>query len=188
MATRCVNLLLTKSANAVYRRWPWQLEAAPARSRDKAPATERCASDAAGFAQNLRPASERGCVTSRTAELPGARRAWMGPPLAALGLSLPRDLPRSHPKPLRPSEHAVATMRPSGRSAEVRALMRPTPACARDRRSTTSRDGVAHEAPLSTVWRVYRSARAQREPHASTRARLENGAPVAQRPTSPSSE
>jgi len=27
---------------------------------------------------------------AKTAELPGARRAWMGPPLAALGLTLPR--------------------------------------------------------------------------------------------------
>jgi hypothetical protein len=52
-------------------------------------------------------------------------------------------------------------------------------------RSMTSRDGVAHEAPLSKVWRDPRSARDRCEPHASTRARLEVGAPVARQPTSP---
>src|SRR5262245_28363912 len=52
-------------------------------------------------------------------------------------------------------------------------------------RSMTSRDGVAHEAPLSKVWRDTRSARDRCEPHASTRARLEVGAPVARQPTSP---
>src|SRR5262249_49791859 len=45
------------------------------------PAKARCASGSA---------SERNMRREKTAELPGARRAWMGPPLAALGLMLPR--------------------------------------------------------------------------------------------------
>ena len=55
------------------------------------------------------------------------------------------------------------------------------------RYSTTSRDGVAHEAPLSTVWRAFQSALTL-EPHASTRARLPMDAPLARQPTSSSSE
>jgi len=44
-------------------------------------------------------------------------------------------------------------------------------------------DGVAHEAPLSPVWRVYKFAEPKGQPHASTRARFQMGAPVARQPT-----
>ena len=161
-----------------------RLEAEPA-LQGQAPAPDACASEAAGFAQNPGPRL-RGCVKARTAELPRVRRAWMGPPLAALGLSSPRTI--AAPIPNRCAQnaklpnHALRAYRPGP----------CVPACVgsppENRCSTTSGDGVAHEAPLSTVWRGFRLARAQREPHASTRARLENGAPVAQLPTSPSSK
>src|SRR6185436_19672267 len=119
------------------------------------------------------------------AELPSARRAWMGPPLAALGLTSPRTCRGPLPNRCAQPSRAVLPVppEPCGPGSLV--------VCDRERRarvgpSTTSRDGVAHEAPLSTVWRDFASARTQRELHASTRARLEVGAPVAQQPTTPS--
>src|SRR5262245_8978241 len=49
----------------------------------------QCASEAAGWLRTDL-ASEVSMRRTGTGELPGARRAWMGPPLAALGLTLPR--------------------------------------------------------------------------------------------------
>jgi hypothetical protein len=106
-----------------------------------------------------------------TAELPGARRTWMGPPLAALGFLRARA--RRVPVPNRcvRSRRTAAMMRLEPSCSRARMLARHphrfVSACRR-RHSTTSRDGVAHEAPLSTVWRVFESARQRNEPHAST--------------------
>ena len=91
------------------------------------------------------------------------------------------------PEPLRcnqrrpPPTHGLGLVGPGPRACTNRRSIT-------ERRSITSRDGVAHEAPLSKVWRDFRSARQRREPHASTRARLEVGAPVARQPTSPSAK
>src|SRR5437016_5644298 len=119
------------------------------------------------------------------AELPRARRAWMGPPLAALGLTSPRTSRGPLPNRCAQASRTVllAPPEPCGPGTQ---FVCDEERSARVRHSTTSRDGVAHEAPLSTVWRDFGSACAQRELHASTRARLEVGAPVAQQPTPPS--
>src|SRR5262245_2896821 len=119
------------------------------------------------------------------AELPGARRAWMGPPSAALGLKLPRTpcgpLQNRCAHPTKP--FALRLREPLDSERELYATRS---GLAHVRHSTTSRDGVAHEAPLSTVWRLFGSARARCAVNAATRARLEVGAPVAQHPTTPS--
>ena len=111
-ATRRVNLSLTKSANVV--------EAVLARAAGDgagtqlgtSPATDECASEAPGFARTISAASERGMRRAGTAELPRVRRAWMGPPLAALGLMSPRtSRPPSRTAAPEPSK-AVAGARP----------------------------------------------------------------------------
>jgi len=115
-----------------------------------------------------RSASERGMRRAGIAELPGARRAWMGPPLAALGLMSPRTSAAPFPNRCARTSKAVAEdgrLGPtSPRLADLCAKGRLMP----ERHSTTSRDGVAHEAPLSPVWRGPKSARVRYEPHAST--------------------
>src|SRR5947207_1525336 len=123
-----------------------------------------------------RSASERSMREADTAELPRARRAWMGPPPATLGLTLPRDFRGPHPEPLHQTSKAVAKLVRLGPSGPGLACGRVERRLARGRTSKTSRDGVAHEAPLSPLWRGPRSAR-RCELHASTRARLEVGAP-----------
>ena len=105
----------------------------------------------AGVAQN-RAASERGMREAGTAELPRARRAWMGPPPAVLGLTSPRHFAAPIPSRCTQTGKAAAThaSRAHGPGvARLGARKQPIPG----RYSTTSRDGVAHEAPLSTVWR-----------------------------------
>jgi hypothetical protein len=159
---------------------------------------ETCISLRDGVRVATRAALRAGRVTSekpvqgmnrtRIAELPGVRRAWMGPPIVALGSVFPRQRRGPIPNRRAQSNRSVTTacQRPPSRAAG------PVEVCPRrtDRRlrpGTTSRDGVAHEAPLSTVWRAFRSALTL-EPHAATRARFPMDAPLARQPTSSSSE
>jgi hypothetical protein len=121
----------------------------------------------------------QGMNRTRNAELPGVRRARMGPPIAAPGSVLPRMCRGPVPNRCAQSQRSVTTarLRPASRAAGWVGVC-PRMTAHRLWLSTTSRDGVAHEAPLSTVWRVFQSAHIC-EPHASTRARFPLGAPLA---------
>jgi hypothetical protein len=161
-----VNLSLTKSAK------PAGKIGAASRRLSRHPANDKLRSVCASWwdCLSIRPCAGKMRKTG-TAELPRARRTWMGPPLAALGFLRARA--RRVPVPNRcvRSRRTAAMMRLEPSCSRARVLARhphrSVSAC-RWRHSTTSRDGVAHEAPLSTVWRVFESARQRNEPHAST--------------------
>jgi hypothetical protein len=152
----------------------------------------RCASHAR-VGSPLRPkrGPNKGMYGTRTTELPRARRAWIGPPIAALGSWSPRR-PRGPVLNLcaqsNKAETTVLCMDPTGSERCTFLLCPRDLSASRLRLSSTSRDGVANEAPLSTVRRVSKSACSQREPYASTRPRFTLGAPLARQPTSSSSE
>ena len=136
-------------------------------------------------------ASERGMRNAGTAELPGVRRDRMGPPLAALGLTSPRDFRGPIPNLCVNPSTAVAAARSPGNAARQPAVGRAyqsVAAALQGKAQFYSRDGVAHEAPLSLVWRVRKSARPACEPHASTRPAFPLGASLAQEPTPTSSK
>ena len=129
----------------------------------------------------------QGMNRTRIAELPGVRRAWMGPPIATLGYVFPRDDRGPVPNRCAQSKRSVTTARQRlSKPLAGWVSVCPRRAARSLRPGIPSRDGVAHEAPLSTVWRAFRSAHP--EPHASTRARLPMDAPLARQPTSSSSE
>jgi hypothetical protein len=130
------------------------------------------------FAAPARPARRaRTCVLARIGELPEARRTWMGPPSVAFGYLFPRGPARSHPKPPETSEASAGT---GPADLDARSCSGGS-AC---ETGTIYRDGVAHEAPLST--RVPTLAGPGNRSHASIGARSQMGAPVA-RPTMASS-
>src|SRR5581483_9635736 len=94
-----------------------------------------------------------------TAELPRARRAWMGPPPAALGSLSPRNVRGPIPNRCVDPSRTVADLGRRGPAGQGPGSAYIVAARALSgRRSTTSRDGVAHEAPLSKVWRDLKSA------------------------------
>jgi hypothetical protein len=102
----------------------------------------------------------------------------MGPPLATFGLLSPRQI--RGPIPNRWAH-------PSGAATTLKTPLAWWRLIGREF-GNTSRDGVAHEAPLSTVWRVCDLAATEHQTHTFTATRMDLGAPLAQRTATPPAE
>lgn len=108
----------------------------------------------------------------------------MRPPSAAFGHLFPRNDRGLIPnRRLQPRQSATTGHAEPIGSRDWPVAMRVRNAVQKLKTGTTDRDGVANEAPLSPVWRVSKFAEPEGQPHASTRARLQMGAPLARQPT-----
>jgi len=166
LAARPINHSLTKSAKPVRKRRTGPLEAEPAHSQRRTPVHVHSWPDCL----SIRPCAGK-MRKNRDCRITESEADEDGTAASSSRIFTSTRSARSRPEPLCSPSRTGATigLEPSGSGARVlaRRPRRSAPAC-RLRRSTTSRDGVAHEAPLSTVWRVFESARQRNEPHAST--------------------